>query len=78
MSSQLNLSSTQVDAIFRAAKPLRPEDVGPFLQIVVDQLRASPVIGDGVVYRAVELAQRTVFDPPELDTAHGLGKYARR
>ena len=47
-------SSAQIDAVFRAATPLRQEDVEPYLQTVADQLRASPVVGDGTVYRAVE------------------------
>jgi hypothetical protein len=77
MSSKLNLSPDQVTAVFRAAKPLSPEDVEGYLQTVAEQLRACPVIGDGTVYRAVEMAQRAFFDPPEMGGFAKTSKYAR-
>jgi hypothetical protein len=78
MSTRLSLSPDQITVVFHAARPLRPEHVESYLQVVAEQLRASPMVGDGTVHRAVEVAQRAFFDPPLLDTAAGLGKYARR
>jgi hypothetical protein len=75
MSTKLVLSPDQVTAIFLAAKPLRPEQVEDYLHVVAEQLRACPVIGDGTVYRAVEVAQRAFFEPPVLEGC--VAKYAR-
>jgi hypothetical protein len=63
-------------AVFRCATPLRREDVASYLQLIAEQLRARPMIGDGDVYRAIEVAQREYFQPPVL--AHfGVIKYGR-
>jgi hypothetical protein len=60
-----------------AAAPLSWEDVEGYLELVAEQLRARPMIGDGDVHRAVEVAQKAFFTPP-LDTHLGVSKYDRR
>lgn len=46
-----------------AARPLRPSDVGPFLDAVAEALRGQQP-GPGAVYRACRETQRRFFDPP--------------
>jgi hypothetical protein len=77
MSTRLSLSPDQLHTVFHAARPLRPEHVDGYLEAVAAQLRASLVIGDGSVHRAVAVAQRAFFDPPELEGHRGAGKYGR-
>jgi hypothetical protein len=77
MSSKLGLSPDQIHTVFHAAKPLRPECVDGYLQTVADTLRASPVIGDGTVYRAAEAAQKRYFEPSSLEGCVGVVKYGR-
>jgi hypothetical protein len=76
MSTRLSLSPDQITVVFHAARPLRPEHVESYLQVVAEQLRASPMVGDGTVHRAVEVAQRAFFDPRLLDTATGRKRQA--
>jgi hypothetical protein len=47
MSLKLQSSPDQIDTVFRAATPLRPEHVESYLPTVADTLRATPEIGDG-------------------------------
>ena len=54
-----------------AARPLRPCDVGPFLDAVAEALRGREP-GPGAVYRACREVQRQFFDPPgEPIAGHG-------
>jgi hypothetical protein len=64
----LSLSDQQLDQIFRAAQPLRPQDRGPFMQAVASLLHSDQP-GDGDVFRAGRAAQRNFFNAP-LDTSH--------
>ena len=73
----LSVSETQLAAILRAAAPLRQQDVEDYMRMVAEQLRALPMIGDGDVYRAVEVAQRKYFDPPSFGGLAGVPKYGR-
>jgi len=63
----IRLSDDELDAVFRAARPLRVHDRDAFLQHVADQLSTCPEIGPGTVAKACREAQRKFFDPPELD-----------
>jgi hypothetical protein len=76
-SKPIPLSDAQFAAVMAAAAPLQRQDVEGYLELVAEQLRARPMIGDGDVHRAVELAQRAFFTPP-LDTHLGVSKYDRR
>jgi hypothetical protein len=61
------LTDEQLDAIFRAARPLAP----PFLQDVAAALQGIPSPpGDGDIHRAIRQAQRRHFDPPLDTVAH--------
>jgi hypothetical protein len=72
----VSLSESQMAAVFRCAAPLRREDVASYLQLVAEQLRARPMIGDGDVYRAIQVAQHEYFQPPLLEH-FGVIKYGR-
>jgi hypothetical protein len=60
-----------------AAAPLHRQDVEAYLELVAEQLRARPIIGDGDVHRAITIAQKAFFTAP-LDTHLGVSKYNRR
>jgi hypothetical protein len=76
-SKPIPLSDAQFAAVISAAAPLLRQDVEGYLELVAEQLRARPMIGDGDVHRAVEIAQKAFFTPP-LDTHLGVSKYDRR
>jgi hypothetical protein len=57
-SKPIPLSDAQFAAVMAAAAPLQRQDVEGYLELVAEQLRARPIIGDGDVHRAVEVAQR--------------------
>jgi len=63
----ISLSDNQLSAILAAAAPLPRADIDAFLELVAQQLRGRAMIGDGDVYRAVALAQRTYFKPPTIE-----------
>jgi hypothetical protein len=63
----IGLSDEQLDAVLRAARPLRVEDRDAFLQDVAAALQGRSEIGDGDIHRAVQAAQRKFWDPPLLD-----------
>jgi hypothetical protein len=73
----VHLSDSQLDQIFRAARPLPVRDRDAFLQAVADGLRGK-ILGDDEVYRAALAAQRLFFDAPVVEPGHqlGVGKYA--
>jgi hypothetical protein len=77
-SKPIPLSDVQFAAVMAAATPLPRQDVQGYLELVAEQLRARPMIGDGDVHRAVAVAQRAFFVPPALDTRLGVSKYNRR
>jgi hypothetical protein len=76
-SKPIPLSDAQFAAVMAGAAPLPRQDVEGYLELVAEQLRARPIIGDGDVHRAIAIAQRTFFTPP-LDTHLGVAKYDRR
>jgi hypothetical protein len=62
----IRLTDEQLDAIFRAARPLRVGDRDQFLQEVAAALQGQD-LGDGAVYRAIREVQRRHHDPPQMD-----------
>jgi hypothetical protein len=68
------LSDAQFAAVMAAAAPLSRQDVEGYLELVAEQLRARPIIGDGDVHRAVAVAQRCSRAPIFRSTPPG---YAR-
>jgi hypothetical protein len=68
------LTDAQMDAIFRAARPLRVGDRDKFLQAVAAALQGCRDLGDVAVYRAIAEVQRKYWDPPQLD--HEVGHRA--
>jgi hypothetical protein len=73
----VSLSDSQMTAVLRCAAPLHREDVAGYLRLVAEQLHARQMIGDGDVYRAIEVAQREYFQPPALEHNSGVIKYGR-
>jgi hypothetical protein len=69
----LCLSDAQISIITKLAEPLLYVDRGPFLQRVAELLRGHE-IGDGVVYRAAEQAQKEFRRAVTLEDRPG--KYA--
>jgi hypothetical protein len=65
LAKPLSLSSDQQDIIIRAAAVLPAADQNEFHTLVHEQLEAAPELGDGLVFRACKLAQRTLFKPPQ-------------
>jgi hypothetical protein len=58
-----------------ACRPLQPRDRHRFLKDIAVELAALPMLGDGVVHRAIVSIRRRHFDPPDLRRAEGGGKY---
>jgi hypothetical protein len=50
----IRLSDDQVNAIFAASYPLRPNQRSQFLEACAQELARLPDIGDGAVYRDAE------------------------
>jgi hypothetical protein len=69
----LRLSDDQMSIISKLAEPLLQVDRGPFLKRVAELLRGHE-IGDGVVYRAAEQAQKEFRRSVTLEDR--AGKYA--
>jgi hypothetical protein len=63
----IRLTDEQMDAVFRAARPLRVADRDAFLQDVAAALQGRPELGDGDVYRVLADVQRRHHDPPMMD-----------
>jgi hypothetical protein len=77
-SKPIPLSDAQFAAVMAAATPLPRQDVEGYLQLVAEQLRGRPMIGDGDVHGAISIAQKAFFTPPALETHLGVNKYDRR
>jgi hypothetical protein len=72
------VSDQQMSAIVRGALPLRRQDADAYFVLVAEALGRGPAPpGDGDIYRAILVAQRALFDPPDLDTHLGVSKYGR-
>jgi hypothetical protein len=69
----IRLTDEQLDAIFRAARPLRVGDRDQFLQEVASALQGQD-LGDGAVYRAIREVQRRHHDPPHPSTGARRGR----
>jgi hypothetical protein len=65
----ITLTDDQIEAVRRAAAPLPPAHRQAFLDDVTAALADVPVIGPGIVHRAIVAAQRAHFDPPRFATA---------
>jgi hypothetical protein len=74
----IGLSDEQLDAVFRAARPLRVADRDAFLQEVAAALQGHSEIGDGDVYRVLADVQRRHHDPPLMDHVPQHRKAAAR
>jgi hypothetical protein len=62
----IRLTDSQITHIFSGARPLQPQDRDLFLQAVASLLAGIKDPGDGDVGRAVRLAQKQFFNPPQL------------
>jgi hypothetical protein len=72
----LRLTDDQIDIVRRLAEPLQYGDRGAYLLRVAELLRGRD-LGDGIVHRAAEQAQKEFRRSVALeDQIHG-GKYAR-
>jgi hypothetical protein len=73
----LRLSDSDLDMIMHACRPISPERRDGFLQAVASELERCGEIGPGSVHRAIAMAQRAHFDPPDLSvgTAGRSSKY---
>jgi hypothetical protein len=70
----IRLSDSELDAVMAAARPLPVESRDAFLQEVASLLRGCDEIGPGTVHRAIAMAQRRFWIPPDLSTgAPGRG-----
>jgi hypothetical protein len=73
----ISLSDTQMSAVYAACEPLLPADRSAFLAALAHALRGEPVLGDGVVFRAIKGLQREFWRPPvetEKPPVHHLRK----
>ena len=60
------LSSDQIDAVLRAARPLPPADYAAFLDEVSLALADLGDLGDGVVHRVIREVQHKYWGSPNL------------
>jgi len=74
----INLPDSAVDAVYAAAAPIPSHLRDAFVADVAAMLAQLPEIGPGVVHRAIVVAQRKYFDPPELDRDVSKYRLARR
>ena len=63
------LTTEALDLIHAAALPLAPSSRKPFIDEMVRTLEGVPVLGDGVVHRAIVEVQRRHWDAPRMETA---------
>jgi hypothetical protein len=54
----ISLSDSELAAIMDACRPLQPRDRDRFLKDIAAELAALPMLGDGVVHRAIVTIQR--------------------
>jgi hypothetical protein len=62
----LRLSDDELEAVFTAARPIAVRDRDAFLQRVASALRDCGEVGPGSAHRAIQIAQKEFFDPPEF------------
>jgi hypothetical protein len=73
----LALSDSELEAIMTAARPIAPDRRDAFVQEVANLLALCVEVGPGTVHRAIAMAQRAHFSPPDLSvgTAGRTSKY---
>jgi hypothetical protein len=72
----ITLSDDELDAVMRAAQPLRASDRDQFLRALAFELEKHTDIGPGLVHRVIRDLQKRYFDPPTLSgMVHHAGKY---
>jgi hypothetical protein len=59
----LALTDSELDAVFAAARPLRPRDRAAFLNALAAELHGRE-IGPGSLGRAIAIVQKRFYDPP--------------
>jgi hypothetical protein len=62
----LRLTDAELDAVMTAAQPIAPDRRDAFVQEVANLLASCVEVGPGTVHRAIALAQREFFNPPDL------------
>jgi hypothetical protein len=77
MPKPIRLTDDEMSHVFEAARPLPVERRDAFLQEVASLLRGCDMVGPGTVHRAIAEAQRTHFDPPQLDETRGVPRWGR-
>jgi hypothetical protein len=75
MSNPVRLTDDELSAVMLACQPLAPEARDGFLEAVAASLQTCGEVGPGSVHRAIVVAQREFFDPPEFSRAAGSSKY---
>jgi hypothetical protein len=73
----IKLTDEELTHVFEAARPLAVNRRDDFLQEVASLLRGCDMVGPGTVHRAIAEAQRTHFDPPQLDETRGVPRWGR-
>ena len=66
--SPLNLSDDELDQILAASMPLDRDRRAPFVEAVTAELATCPLLGPGVVHRAIVNQQRHFYDPPTFSS----------
>jgi hypothetical protein len=66
MSKPISLTDDELSAIMTAAKPLSPADRDGFLRAVAQAISELPAIGPGSIHRAIRIAFKMHYDPPDL------------
>jgi hypothetical protein len=67
----INLSDSQMNAVFAATHPLPPESRSALLETCARERARLPEIGDGVVHRVVMRVPKAYFDPPNVRSENG-------
>jgi hypothetical protein len=62
----LRLSDAELDALYRAARPIAQDRRDAFLQAVADALAGLSELGPGATYRVIRDVQKQFFDPPDF------------
>jgi hypothetical protein len=77
-SRPIQLSDEALDHVMRLAHPIPVADRTSYLELVAELLRGEQELGDGVVARAAQEAQRHFLRPPTLEEMRGHSNNSRR